>query len=134
MSTVEFIYHELDILSDKLNQKGTLNGVVCTSPRGIKALIEAFSRLNESERATWQDRPLFVVGPGSAAVWLSSPYSTYLKVIAHGGNGTELARHIAGMYAAHELNLTRSLPLLVLCGNLSVISRSINLSTNLNTR
>ncbi|XP_027842718.1 uroporphyrinogen-III synthase-like isoform X1 [Aphis gossypii] len=115
--TLEFEYHNFDILNHKLQNPHDYSGMVITSPRCARGVIKclADSRLDEN----WLKKPIFVVGETTSR--LVNKELGFEPIGADSGNAMALIPII--------LKYELSKPLLAPCGNLNLNILSDNINT-----
>ncbi|PEN15206.1 uroporphyrinogen III synthase [Longibacter salinarum] len=106
---LQFDFPNPEQLEQQLNADGKYSGLILTSPRAAHALNRSFDT-HPDMRDNWTDRPVFVVGPKTAAA-VESAGLTPLGQDA--GNAASLVDRIADVWV--EKRLRR--PLLFLSGN-----------------
>ncbi|XP_060851560.1 uroporphyrinogen-III synthase-like [Rhopalosiphum padi] len=115
--TLEFEYHNFDVLNHKLQKPQDYSGMVITSPRCVRGIVKclADSKLDEN----WHKKPMFVVGETTSR--LVNKELGFEPIGADSGNAMALIPII--------LKYELSKPLLAPCGNLNLNILSDNIKT-----
>ncbi|XP_050533136.1 uroporphyrinogen-III synthase [Daktulosphaira vitifoliae] len=115
--TLQFEYHNLDVLKKKLNQPMNYSGLVLTSPRCLRGVMKSLK--NDKLDENWHQKPIFVVGETTSRLVVNELNQE--PVGAYSGNAMSLIPILS------KYELTK--PLLAPCGNLNLNILSDNLKS-----